>query len=159
MTELLTPVNPNGLTPTPSAPRDFSRPRKRLTFTIDDDTFEAAPALPGDVFAEFVTLYNDRVDADTYQEQHDLLKKALALALQPESWERFNARLSDKTRPIDDDQMSDVVLWLLEQYGLRPTEPSSPSSDGPASPESGTSSTENSQPEESTSPPSQPTAS
>jgi hypothetical protein len=115
--------------------------------------------LPGDVFAEFVTLYNSTAETETYQQQHDLLKRALELALMPDSWERFAARLSDKTRPIDDDQMSDVVLWLLEQYGLRPTEPSSPSSDGPASPESGTSSTENSQPEESTSPPSQPTAS
>ncbi|MDT0387811.1 hypothetical protein [Streptomyces dubilierae] len=159
MTELLAPPNGHAPTATPPAARDFSKKRKRLDFTIEDDTFEAAPALPGDVFAEFVTLYNSTGETETYQQQHDLLKQALALALLPESWERFAARLKDKANPIDDDQMSDVVLWLLEEYGMRPTQPSQPSSDGPASPESGTSSTESTQPEESPSATSQPTAS
>ena len=158
MTDLLTP--PNGLAPAPpAAARDFSKKRKRLDFEIDGDTFDAAPALPGDVFAAFVTLYNGTVDTDTYQQQHDLLKRALELALLPESWERFAARLKDKARPIDGDQMSDIILWLLEEYGMRPTKPSQPSSDGPASPESGTSSTENTPPEEPTSQPSPQTAS
>ncbi|MFJ8538184.1 hypothetical protein [Streptomyces sp. NPDC093591] len=163
MTETLTP--PNGIAafaaapPPPAAAKDFSRKRKRLPFTIEGDTFEAAPALPGDVFAEFVTLYNNTGDTETYQQQHDLLKQALELALLPESWQRFAARLKDKERPIDDDQMSDVVLWLLEEYGMRPTQPSPDSSDGPASPESGTNSTESTPPEASTSVTSQPTAS
>jgi hypothetical protein len=167
MTELLT--HPNSVTagqhpvmatpPLPPGPRDFSRPRKRLNFTIDGDTFEAATALPGDVFAEFVTLYNSTGDTETYQQQHDMLKQALVLALLPESWQRFSTRLKDKTRPIDDEQMSDVVLWLLEEYGMRPTQPSPDSSDGSASPESGTSSTANTQPAESTSQTSEPTAS
>ncbi|MFE6634656.1 hypothetical protein ACFVFT_15030 [Streptomyces tendae] len=157
MTELLT--SPNGLAPTPPAARDFTKKRKRLDFTIDGDTFEAASVLPGDVFAEFVTAYNGTVETETYQQQHDLLKHALELALLPDSWQRFADRLQDKTQPIDDDQMSDVILWLLEEYGMRPTQPSQPSSDGSASPESGTSSTENTQPEEPTSAPSQQTAS
>ena len=165
MTELLT--SPNGVAAPPapvtaappSAGRDFSRKRKQLIFTIDDDTFEAAAGLPGDVFAEFVTLYNDRVDASSYKEQREMLKQALSLALFPDSYERFASRLNDKARPIDDDQMSEVVMWLLEEYGMRPTEPSPNSSDGPASPESGTNSTANTQPEASTSEPSQPTAS
>ena len=161
MTELLT--SPNGVAPMaasggpPSAARDFTRPRKRLNFTIDDDTFEAASVLPGDVFAEMVALHNLAVDAKTFQDQHDLLKKALQIALLPESWERFAVRLKDKERPIDDDQTSDVVIWLMEEYGIRPTQPSQPSSDGPSSPESGTSSTESTQPAESTSEPSPPT--
>ena len=166
MTELLT--SPNGVAPAAppvmaaapaTAARDFSRKRKRLDFTIDDDTFDAAVALPGDVYAQFVALYNKTGDVESYQEQHDLLKSALQLALLEESWARFAARLKDKQNPIDDDQMSDVVLWLLEEYGMRPTQPSPDSSDGYASPESGTSSTESTQPEESTSATSQPTAS
>jgi hypothetical protein len=166
MTELLT--TPTGVTavappvmaaaPPPAAgPKDFTRKRKRLTFTIDDDTFEAAPVLPADVFAQFVTLYNDRVQVDTMVEQLGMLKQALELALLHESWQRFSARLADKHNPIDDDQLSDVIMWLLEEYGLRPTQPSPSSSDGSASPESGTPSTESTQPEASTSPTSQPT--
>ncbi|NUS83652.1 MAG: hypothetical protein HOY75_13130 [Streptomyces sp.] len=162
MTELLTA--PNGSGPLvaagqPPAAKDFSRQRKRLDFTIDDDTFDAAPALPGDVFAEFVALYNSSTDVEGYQEQHTLLKQALELALLDESWARFSARLKDKQKPIEDDQMSEVVMWLLEEYGMRPTQPSQPSPDGPSSPESGTSSTESTQPEESTSAPSPQTAS
>lgn len=164
MTDLLTPPTTAAgpqpvMAAAPPAARDFSKKRKRLTFTIEPDTFEAAPVLPGDVFAEFVTLYNDRADVDTYQEQHDLLKQALALALLPDSWQRFADRLKNKNSPIDDDQMADVVLWLLEEYGLRPTQPSQPSSDGPANPASGTPSTESTPAEESTSQPSQPIAS
>lgn len=141
----------------PPAAKDFSRKRKRLDFTIDTDTFDAAVALPGDIYAEFVTLYNKTGDVESYQNQHDLLKSALQLALLPDSWERFAARLKDKTKPIDDDQMADVVLWLLEEYGMRPTQPSPSSSDGPASPESGTPSTESTQPVASASETSQPT--
>jgi hypothetical protein len=166
MTELLT--YPNGAAPAaphttaaaaPTAARDFSRKRKRLNFTIDGETFEAAAGLPGDIYAEFVTAYNSTSEAETYQEVHDSLKRALSIVLLDESYERFQARLRDKTNPIDDDQASDVVIWLMEEYGMRPTRPSQPSPDGPASPESGTSSTENTQPAESTSVPSQPTAS
>lgn len=160
MTELLT--YPNGAAPAahpaaPAAARDFSRKRKRLNFTIDGEEFEAAPGLPGDIYAEFVTTYTSTGDTDTYQQQHDALKQALALVLLDESYERFQARLRDKTRPIEDAQMSDVVLWLLEEYAGRPTQPSPDSSDGPASPASGTPSTANTQPVESISLPSQPT--
>lgn len=140
MTELLT--HANGAAATASAARDFSRLRNRLTFTIDDELFEAAPVLPGDIYAEFVTRYNGTADTETYQQQHDLLKSALELALMPESYDRFAARLKDKGNPVEDDQMADVIIWLLEAYGLRPTEPSQPSSDGLPSPESGTSSTD-----------------
>lgn len=164
MTELLT--HPNGVVtttlpamaaaPRPAA-RDFSRKRKRLNFTIDGEEFEAASGLPGDIYAEFVTLYSSTSGTETYQQQHDALKQALSLALLDDSYTRFAARLTDKKRPIDDDQMSDVVMWLLEEYADRPTRPSSGSSDGPASPASGTPSTANTQPVESISLPSQPT--
>jgi hypothetical protein len=146
MTERL--ASPNGIAAGGAPPaRDFSRKRKRLDFAIDGETFEAAPGLPGDIYAEFVTLYTRTGDVETYQQQHDLMKSALELALLPESYNRFVARLKDKAEPIDDDQMADVVLWLLEEYGMRPTQPSQPSSDGPASPESGTSSTDAQQPQ------------
>lgn len=159
MTELLTHANGVPATAAPPAARDFSRKRTRLTFTVDGEEFEAAPALPGDIYAEFVTRYNGTAATDTYQQQHDLMKSALELVLLPDSYSRFADRLKDRANPIDDDQMADVVLYLLEAYGLRPTQPSQLSSDGPPSPESGTSSTDAQPPQESTPAPSQPTAS
>lgn len=154
MTDLLS--NP---VPEAEAVRDFSRPRTRKLFTISPDTFEAASVLPGDVFARFVTRYNDRVDAQTYQEQHDAIKGALELALLPDSFKRFAERLQDKANPIDDGQMAEVCLWLLEEYGLRPTKPSQLSSDGSPNPESGMSSTDVQLPAESTPEVSPPTGS
>lgn len=141
------------------ATRDFTKKRRRITFTIDDDTFEAASVLPGDIYAEFVTKYDGTGGLETYQQQHDQLKDALSMALLPDSYARFVERLNDRNNPIDDDQMSDAILYLLEAYGLRPTSPSQFSSDGPSSPESGMSSTEEQQPAESTPEVSQPIAS
>lgn len=136
---------------TPQRPgRDFTKKRKPLIFHIDDDTFEAAAALPGDIYAEFVTRYVSTSQSDTYKDQHAQLKDALQLALLPQAWERFSARLKDKLNPIDDEQLSDVILWLLEEYGMRPTQPSQLSSDGSPNPESGMSSTDEQQPAVST---------
>lgn len=132
--------------------KDFTRERKRLHFRIDGDDFEAASAIPAEIYVEFVTRYEGLDDTESIQGQLQHLVSALELVLLPESFALFYERLKDRARPIDIDQAADVVLWLMEEYGMRPTQPSEPSSDGPASPESGTSSTESTQPEESTSP-------
>jgi hypothetical protein len=159
MTETLT--LPNGTASfaaanPPPAARDFSRKRKRLDFTIDDDTFEAASAIPAEIYAEFVSNYSNVDENGTTADVFKAMASALETVLLPDSFARFKARLRDRTNPIELAQMTDVVLWLIEEYGDRPTPPSQPSSDGPASPESGTNSTANTQPEASTSAPSQP---
>lgn len=149
MTELLSTLDTSAA-PAPPV-RNFTKQRTRLVFNIDDDLFEAASVLPGDVFAEFVTRYNGTGADQTYQQQHDQLKQALELALLPESYKRFSERLQDKSNPIDDDQLSEVILWLLEAYGMRPTRPSQPSSDGSPAQESGMSSTD-AQPQQASTP-------
>lgn len=122
--------------------KDFTEKHERLQFTIDDDVFEAAPALPGKVLAEFVTRYTTASADDGVLGEYNAVVGALSLVLFPESNELFQQRLSSLGKPIKLEQASDIILWLLEQYGARPTQPSSPSSDGPPSPESGTNSTD-----------------
>jgi hypothetical protein len=51
-------------------------------------------------------------------------------------------RLGDLENPIELEQASEVMIWLLEKYGLRPTQPSSNSADGSGNPASGTNSTD-----------------
>lgn len=121
--------------------RDFTRKRERLVFRIDDDLFEAAPAIPGDMLTEFAKRYANIGDAPVEQ-QLNVLKDALGLILLPESHARFTKRLADAENPIELEQAIEVVNWLMDTYGKRPTEPSSPSPDGLPSPESGTSSTD-----------------
>lgn len=121
--------------------RDFSRKRKRLVFRIDDDIFEAAPALPGKTLARFAGRFTD-IEKASPEKQLDAICDALGLVLLPESNARFQKRLDDLERPIEMEQGSEVIEWLLEEYGQRPTEPSWPSATGPSSPESGMSSTD-----------------
>lgn len=138
--------------------RDFTRKRKRLTFRIDDDVFEAATALPGKTLAAFAVRFAD-IEKVPVAQQLDVFADALGMVLLPESNARFQKRLDDLNNPIELEQASDVVTWLMEEYGHRPTQPSSPSSTGQPSPASGTSSTDAQQPQASIPATFQPTAS
>lgn len=125
------------------ATRDFSKPREPIYFTLDGERFDSTPAIPGGTLAEFATRFSGEDGTDRPPlEQIQAYLSALELVLVPESYDRFHARLSDRERPVELDQAADVILWLLEQYGLRPTQPSSPSSDGQPFPEPGTNLTE-----------------
>lgn len=146
------------LIPTEATPvKDFTRPRERLLFRIDSDVFEAATALPGKTLSRFAKRFAT-VESTPPDQQLDAFTDALGMVLLPESNALFQKRLDDLERPIELEQASDVIQWLLECYGLRPTEPSSPSATGPASPASGTSSTDAAQPQVSTPVTFQPTA-
>jgi hypothetical protein len=134
------------LTPADVPIQDFTRKRKRLLFRIDDDIFEAAPALPGKALAAFASRFSD-IENTPVTQQLDVFADALGLVLLPESNARFQKRLEDLEHPIELEQASDVVTWLMGEYGHRPTQPSSPSSTGQPSPESGTSSTDAQQPQ------------
>lgn len=138
--------------------RDFTRKRKRLTFRIDDDVFEAATALPGKTLAAFAVRFAG-IEKIPVAQQLDVFAEALGMVLLPESNARFQKRLDDLNNPIELEQASDVVTWLMEEYGHRPTQPSSPSSTGQPSPASGTSSTDAQQPQASIPATFQPTAS
>lgn len=140
-----------------AGPKDFSRPRTPKIFTIDEDTFEAASALPGETFVEFTTRFEEFQESDSWKENYRLLLAALELVLLPDSYTLLCERLADKKRPVELDQVTDIVDWLMGEYGMRPTQPSPDSSDGSDDQESGTSSTGSTPPEESTSEPSPPT--
>jgi hypothetical protein len=145
-------------TETATPVKDFSRKRERLVFRIDDDIFEAATALPGKTLARFAARFAD-IEHTPIDKQLDAFADALGMVLLAESNALFQKRLDDLENPIELEQASDVIQWLLEKYGLRPTEPSSDSSTGPASPEPGTSSTDAPQPQASIPATFQPTAS
>lgn len=121
--------------------KDFTRKHERITFRIDDDLFEAARALPGQTLTEFARRFSDLGSAPV-TDQLGVLTDALNMVLLPESAARFAKRFSDLENPIELDQASDIVIWLLECYGLRPTRPLSPSVSGPPSLEFGTNSTD-----------------
>ncbi len=125
------------------AMRDFTKERKKLEFRIDGDVFQATPAVPAEVLLDFARQFAgmtpENTDVDTQLKAFD---GVLDICLQDESLALFRARMRDKANPIEIDQIEGVVMWLFEEYGLRPTEQPSNSVPGLPNPDSGTNSTE-----------------
>lgn len=105
------------------------------TFMIDDDLFECARVLPAGVGRKFAQLQDK-----SPVEQFDGIGEILDIVLLPESAERFAARMVDPQNPISMEQIGQIIEWLVEEYGGRPTTPSANSLPSPTG--TGTSSTD-----------------
>lgn len=137
--------------------KDFSRSMDPIQFRIDNDVFHAPARIPAQTLIEFTRKFEGLGEDSDISKTIEAFMSTIELVLLPDSAELFKRRMGDKTNPISMDQVNDVVPWLMEQYGLRPTQSSEDSSDGQPNPESGTPSTETQLVEVSTSPPSTPT--
>lgn len=124
------------------AVKDFSTKRKPIKFRLDDDVFEAAPTLAADLVLDYAAKA-EQLDGKSVSaaQQREVVHDLFNMVLLPESAERFIKRLSDPVHPIDHSQITEVMRWLFEEYGLRPTPPDSASSTGSGNPDGGTSST------------------
>ena len=129
--------------------KDFTRATKNLKFRIDEDIFEAPSNLPAMTLMTFAAKGEELSSADSML-RPKIFEELFQMILLPESAQRFIARLSDQQRPISMTQVDDVLTWIMEEYGLRPTIPSEESSDGAQSQESGRNLMVNALPEVST---------
>jgi hypothetical protein len=142
---------------------DFSKHRS-VRFKIDHadgtpDFFDGVPGLPALVLAEFAETA-DKLGTDlSVKDQVQTFKDLFGLVLTDESAERFINRLSDRTDPIGFDQVNEILPWIMEKYGMRPTSPSAPSSAGSESPDGSLNSMADAPPQVSTSAPSPQTVS
>lgn len=110
--------------------KDFTRERKAIQFKIDDDTFDAKSPIPGQVLIDFAKKFSSMSEASTVDEQLTAFQAVLELVLMPASHTRFMERLADPENPIEIGQVEEIVMWLFEEYGLRPTEQGEPSVNG-----------------------------
>jgi hypothetical protein len=110
--------------------KDFTDPesKKRLTFRIDDDVFEAVAELPAGAEIELTRMIRVK---DEY-EQAKMVAQLLDMLLIPESAEVFAKRMSNPANPITSRVLVKVFQWLMETYSGRPTEPPPDSSNGPS---------------------------
>lgn len=114
--------------------KDFTEDKEPKRFRIDDDVFESAASLPVGVVRKFLKLRRTPVDGDDAEQVEDQMldvTRILDAVLFPASAERFAARLDSVTEPISTKQLKNVMEWLMEEYGERPTPPSSTSSGQP----------------------------
>lgn len=111
--------------------KDFTKIRKPLQFQVDDDVFDAAPTIPAEVMIQFAEGFTT-VDpaAMSPSEMVGALRRVVEFVLLPQSLARFKERMASQAEPIDMEQLDNIVQWLFEEYGLRPTTESSPSLSG-----------------------------
>lgn len=114
--------------------------RKPIEFVIDGDKFDAVRAIPADTLMLMTTEF-EAMDGEDSTESIKAMMTVLEEFLLPVSFKRFRERMGDKTDPIEFPQVSEVIFWLLEQYGMRPTVQPSDSAVGLQLPEPGISST------------------
>jgi hypothetical protein len=124
--------------------RNFSRTvsvRFRLDHVNgDEEHFTGVSGLPALKLIEFAQLMEELDEVKT-SGSPELFTALVELTLEDESAARFIARMSDKADPIGLTQIMDLMPWLMEQYGMRPTKPSEDSSAISTNPDGGTNST------------------
>jgi hypothetical protein len=118
--------------------KDFSRKNPPREFTADGDTFYCTPGVAAMLIGDIVVNINT---TEALNEKMRFVEEFFNATLLDDSFELMKERLRSKTNPIDIAQAMDIIGWLVEELGQRPTKPSSSSSDGSATEETGTSST------------------
>lgn len=120
----------------PGGYRDFTLPQEPHIFTMDGDEFKAPAILAPVKLARAATLHKslkiDTTSEDGLMETLSAVADVFGLFLYKQSAARFRERLlsdgeDESSPPIDlQRQALPALYWLLEQYGLRPTQQSSP---------------------------------
>lgn len=126
--------------------KDFTGDTDPIQFKIRDEVFTAFDDIPLKHMGRLSELGEDLTEGDG-----DMAGKLLAVfgaLLKPESFTRFEAAVNgDSDTVIGIGHIRQIIPWLLEQYGLRPTKASPGSGDTLS--ESGASLTDGAQLEES----------
>jgi hypothetical protein len=125
--------------------RDFSRKRREIFFTIEEERFDCRKALgAADLQQAMLKFKSARSEGEDVTAENVLAKisAALELLLLPDSHARFMAAVLDRDReePIDLGQLTEIFQWLIEQYTVRPTEALSDSSTSSSTDNAGTAS-------------------
>lgn len=124
--------------------KDFSKTRKPVRFQLGGQQFEALPALPVPVTQRLVQTAASLKGADADEKALNSVLGIFNEILRKESAERFSTLINGGGKNgeiVDLSDAMDVMAWLMEVYGKRPTQESSDSSAGLPTENAGTIST------------------
>ena len=111
--------------------KDFGSPvapeAEKVEFELCGDTFSFRPQIPGKTMLDFARRTSDDSNAS---ENAGVLLDFFQSVMYPESHARFDVLISDPDKAISLESLMEIVSWLMETYGSRPTERSEPSSTG-----------------------------
>lgn len=122
---------------------DFTRKRKPVRFRLNGRVFTAVPAVPAQIMIDFAGKFSGMDPATTSPEQQlAAFGSVLELVLPAEELTAFNTMMRDMIEPVDMEQVDEIISYLFERYGMRPTPQPGDSSPGLPAPEYGTASTD-----------------
>lgn len=116
--------------------RDFTRKREPAGFTIGDESFECYKALAPKrmqraiaAFRVAKAKFEGGVTEENIDSVIDEIVNVLKFFIKSEPFARFKELVDDEEadEPIDIMQLMEIVQYLIERIGTRPTEPSSDS--------------------------------
>lgn len=132
--------------------RDFTVKRRPIAFGISGVKYHCIPAIGTEDLQQIAKVFKKRPTvvetgdetADTLAniEAHmETMRQAFRLFLQPESYDDFLLKLKDRVDPVDVNQLTEIVGWVIGKYTKDPTEPSLTSSDTSPNDDDGSGST------------------
>lgn len=138
--------------------KDFSSKPRVVEFAVDGEVYRGRPYLPAQTMVDFTLRVEAMGEAATGSDGFKTMMESLEMVLMPDSYRKLTGRMKDPLadlpeeeraavtelpyKPIELPQLDEILKWLMEEYGLRPTQSSSDSSAGSPDPASGTSSTD-----------------
>lgn len=113
--------------------KDFTLPGDAPKFRIAPDVFQCYPEIALDALMEIAETARTGTESKERLEQ---MKELLKGIIVPEDYRLFIDRMRIGTEenpnpsPIGQRHLRDLIPWLMEVYGMRPTPESSTSADG-----------------------------
>lgn len=109
------------------AVEDFTSSAEPVRFRVNGEDFEAVAELPVFTALELADRLTTLDDPDApLDDRAEVIRELLRALLVPESAARFDARLSDRARPIGAVTFQRVLSWLLARYGAGSTSTTPP---------------------------------
>lgn len=106
--------------------KDFTKKKKVVQFAFDGEVYRCYPGLAPEGLQDLVRFADDITAENAMKSLHGFFD----VVMNEENARKIQAKLRDKESPLEIDVATDMMLWILEQFGLRPTQSSPDSSTG-----------------------------
>lgn len=116
--------------------KDFSRNRPKIFLQLDGEQYEARSAIGLPTLQRVQAIQRKYKDPEA--DKAGMFAEMFDVLLKTADAERFRVKLADEDEPVDAEQLQEMVAYVMERNGGRPTGESSASADGSSVVEPGT---------------------
>lgn len=92
-----------------------------LSFKLHEEDFLCTPVVQGKFLLELISTTANTEEDPTASAR--MVNEFFSHVLVEESYERFDKLLTDKTRLVEVETLSEIVAWLMQEYTNRPNQP------------------------------------